>query len=100
MLKSENNNVEVEVIRLLHVIIPTIKVEIVVAPNTNFVRGGIFIRFVMNLDCGLGRVLERRTLNRSYELLTETIGVVGTPKMVFTNLIMTTHMNKIVNRHQ
>jgi len=70
-------------------------VEIVVAPNTNFVRGGILIGSVMNLGCGLGRVLEQRTLNRSYGLLTETIGVVGTPKMV-----MTTHMNKIVNRHQ
>jgi hypothetical protein len=52
----------------------------------------------MNLGCGLGRVLQGRTLNRSYGLLTEIMKVVGTPKMVFTNLIMTTHMNKITNR--
>jgi hypothetical protein len=42
----------------------------VVAPNTNFVKGGVLIRFVTNLGCGSGGVLEGRTLNTSFELRT------------------------------
>jgi len=37
-------------------------------------------------------------LNRSSELLATIIRVVGTPQMVFTNTIMTTCVNKIVDR--
>jgi putative effector of murein hydrolase len=44
--------VGIEVIQPLNVVIPTIAVEIVVAPNTNFVKGGILIEFAMNLGCG------------------------------------------------
>jgi hypothetical protein len=38
-----------------------------------------------------------RNLNRSLGLLIVTIVVVGTPKMVFINLIMITHVNKIAD---
>jgi hypothetical protein len=42
---------------------------------------------------GLGGVLTGRKLNGSTTLLTLTIGVVGTPQMVFTNPILITHVN-------
>jgi hypothetical protein len=42
--------------------------------------------------------LEGRNLNKSSKLLATNTGVVGTPQMVFTNLIMATHVNKIVER--
>jgi hypothetical protein len=40
----------------------------------------------------------RRNLSRSSRVPIATTGVVGTPQMVFTNPIMTTHVNTIVNR--
>jgi hypothetical protein len=52
---------------------------IVVAPDTISVKGGVLIRFATNLACGLGRVLEGRTLSTSFELLATTTRVVGTP---------------------
>jgi len=62
------------------------------------VRGGILIRYATKLGSGLGGVLARRNLNRSSTLLIATIGVVGTIQIVFTNLIMTTHVNEIGNQ--
>jgi hypothetical protein len=46
---------------------PTIRMEIVVALNTNFVRGGILIGSVLNLGCGLNEVLAGRDLNRVWD---------------------------------
>jgi hypothetical protein len=37
-------------------------------------------------------------LNRSSGLLVATTTIVGTPQMVFTNLIVTTHVNKTTNQ--
>jgi hypothetical protein len=54
-------------------------VEIVVAPNTNSIKGGILIGFVMNLGCGSGGVLVGRNLSKSSRLLIATTKVVGTP---------------------
>jgi len=68
-------------------------VEIVVAPNMNIIRGGS----ITNLGRGSDRMSIGRNLNRSLGLLIVTTVVVGTPKMVFINLIMTTHVNKIAN---
>jgi hypothetical protein len=68
-------------------------VETTVTPNTNFVRGGILIGFAANLGHGLGGLSEGRNLSKSSRLPTTTDGV-GTPQMVFTNLIMTTRVNK------
>jgi hypothetical protein len=81
-----------------NVIIPTRRVETIVAPNTNFVRGGVLIGSITNLGCGLGGVSMERNMNRSLGLLAVTIGVVGTPQMVFINPIMTTHINRTTNR--
>jgi hypothetical protein len=58
------------------------------------VRRGVLIGFVAKLGSGSGGVLVRWKLNGSSTLPTTTIGVVGTPQMVFTNLIMTTHVNR------
>jgi hypothetical protein len=67
--------------------------ETIIAPNTNVVRGGILIRSTTNLGLGLGGVSAKRNLNQSLGLPIATTGIVGTPHMVFTNLIMTTHVN-------
>jgi hypothetical protein len=73
-------------------------VETIVAPNTNFVKGGVSIRFTTNLGHGSSKALVRRNMNRSLGLLATTIGVVRTPQMVFTNLIMTTNANMTVDQ--
>ncbi len=72
--------------------------EIIVAFNTNFVKGGILIGFATNLGCGSGGVSKGRNLNRSSGLPTVIIKVDGTPQMVFINSIMTTHLNTITNQ--
>jgi hypothetical protein len=54
-------------------------VETIVAPITNFLKGGILIGFSKNLGHGLGNVSTRRNLNRNSKLSTSTIRVVGTP---------------------
>ncbi len=46
-----------------NVVITTVGVEMVVAPNTNVVRGGILIGFATNLGSGSGGVLARRNVS-------------------------------------
>jgi hypothetical protein len=72
-------------------------VELIVAPNTNVVRGGVLIGSVANLGCGTSGISIERNLNRSSGLLTTPIGVVGTLQMVFTYPIMTIHVNRTAN---
>jgi hypothetical protein len=48
--------------------------EIVVAPNTNFIKVGILIGFATNLGHGLSGVLAGRNLNRNLGLPATTIG--------------------------
>jgi hypothetical protein len=71
--------------------------EMVVAPSMNVVRGGALIGFAINFGRGLGGVSTGRKLSKSSRLPITTIRVVETPRMVFTNSIMTTHVNIIVN---
>jgi len=71
--------------------------ETIVAHAAIFVKGGVLIGSTMNLGRGSRGVLARRNLSRSLGIPIATIGVVGTPQMVFTNPIMTTHVNKIIN---
>jgi hypothetical protein len=49
--KIWRQHVEIKITRPFNVIISTIEVETVVAPN--FVRNGVLTRSVMNLGCGL-----------------------------------------------
>jgi len=69
-------------------------VETVVAHSMDVVLKGILIGFVTNLGSGLGGVLIGRNLNWSLALPIITTKVVGTLQMVFTNPILTTHVNK------
>jgi hypothetical protein len=46
----------------------------------------------------LGGISIGRNLSQNVGLLAISIGVVGTLQMVFTNLIMTIHMNKTVDQ--
>jgi hypothetical protein len=68
-------------------------VETIIGPNTNVVRGGVLIGFVANLGHGSSEVSMGRNLSRNLGIPTTNTGVVGTPQMVFTNQIMTTHVN-------
>jgi hypothetical protein len=78
--------------------ITTTRIEMVVTSTMDVVKRGVLIGFVRKLGSGLGGVLVGWKLNGSSTLPIITIGVVGTPQMVFTNLIMTTHVNRIINR--
>ncbi len=92
VVKIQRQPIKIEVTQPLNVVIPTTGMETVVAPDTNFVSGRVLIGFVANLGHGLGKVSVGRNLSRSLGILTTTIKVVGTPQMVFTNPIMTTHV--------
>jgi hypothetical protein len=50
----------------------------VVALDTNVVKGGVLIGYVTSLGCGLGGILIGRNLNRNSGLPITTIGVIGT----------------------
>jgi hypothetical protein len=71
--------VEIKVIQPFNFVIPTTRVETIVAPNTNYVRGGVLIGYAMNLGCGFEGVLEGNFLSRSFELPTIITRIVGTP---------------------
>ncbi len=88
----------IELIQSFNAVITTTRVDIVVEPNTNVTKRGIIIRFVVNLDHALGRFSIGKKLNRSLRLPTTNTRVVGTPQMVFTNIIMTTHVHKTTYR--
>jgi hypothetical protein len=62
------------------------------------VRKGVLIGFATKLGSGLGGILAKRNLNRSSTLPIIITRVVGTFQMVFTNLVMTTHVNRTPNR--
>jgi hypothetical protein len=68
----------------------------VVAPNIHVIKRGILIGSIAKLGSELGGVSVIRNLSRSLTLLATTIRVVGIPQMVFTNPMMTTHVNKTV----
>ncbi len=67
----------------------------IVTPNMDFVKRGILLGSVTKLGNGLGGVLVGSNLSRKSTLPIATIGVVGTPQIMFTNLIMIIHVNKI-----
>jgi hypothetical protein len=70
----------------------------VVASIMNVVRDGILIGSATKLGSGLGGILVGRHLNQSSTLPIATIGVFVTPQMLFTNLIMTIHVNKTIDQ--
>jgi hypothetical protein len=62
-----------------NVIITTTRVETIVAPNTNVVRGGILIGFVTYLGSGSNKILAKRNLSWNLKLPVATTKVYGTP---------------------
>ncbi len=72
--------------------------ETIITSNINVVRRGLLIGSVAKLGSGSCGVLVGRNLSQILTLLIATIGVVGILEMVFTNPIMTIHVNMIVDR--
>ncbi len=64
----------------------------------NVAKREIVIGSVVSLDHGLSRFFTGKNLNRSLGLSTTNIRVARTPHMVFTNIIMTTHVHKTINK--
>jgi hypothetical protein len=64
----------------------------------NVVRRGVVIGSTTNVSHGLNGLSTKGNLSKSSRLPTISIGVVGTPQMVFTNPIMTIHVHKTTNR--
>ncbi len=61
------------------------------------VKSGVLIRSIAKLGSGSGGVSTRKKLSGSTTLPTTIIEVVATPQMVFTDPIMTTHLNRITD---
>ncbi len=97
VVETRRQHARIGVTQSLDACITTTRVEMVVAPNINVVKNEILIGFVANLGSGSSGVSARRNLNQSLTLLTTTIGVVGTPQIVFINMITTIHVNKATN---
>jgi hypothetical protein len=87
--KTWKQLVGIDVTQSFNAIITTTKVETIIVPNMNVVKGGVVIGFATNLSHGSCDFLAIRNLNRNSGLLIVKIRVVGTPQMVFTNPIMT-----------
>jgi hypothetical protein len=97
IVETQKQHVGIEVTQSFSAIITTTRVEVVVAPNMDVVRKGVVIGYVVNVNCGSRGFLARRNLNRSSRLPIASIGIVGTPHMVFTNPIMIIHVHKTTN---
>ncbi len=78
--------------------ITTVRVETIVAPNINVVKRGVLIGSTAKFHNISGGVLVVRNLSRSSTLSAIITEVIGTPQMVFTKLITTTHVNKTANQ--
>ncbi len=79
VIEIQRQFVGMEVNKSLNVVITTIGVEIVVAPNMNVIKGGILIRYISNLGHGFDEISTGKKLSRSLKILTTTIGIVQTP---------------------
>jgi len=82
----------------VNIISPIVLEATIVETWRQFVRIGIIqsqIGSTTKLGSGSGGILTRRKLNGSSTLPTTTTRVVGTPQIVFTNLILIIHEHKI-----
>jgi hypothetical protein len=85
-------HVKIGVIQSLDACITTIRMEMVVAPNMDFVRKGVIIISTTKLGSRSNGILARRNLSQSSALPIATTRVVNTLQMVFTNPIITIHV--------
>jgi hypothetical protein len=72
-------------------------VEKIIGPNINVVKREVLIRFLAKLGSGLSGISVIMNLSQSLTLPTAIIGIVGIPQMMFTNPIMTIHVNMTAN---
>ncbi len=94
IVETQRQHARIGVIHSLDEGITTTWVETVVVPNINVVRRWVLIGFTTKLGNELGGVLIGRNLNRSSVLPIAITRVLGITQMVFTNLIMATHVNR------
>ncbi len=94
IVETWKQHVGIRVIQSLDISITTTRVETVVAPNIYVVTRGVLIGSITKLDNKLSGISTKKNLNRNTTLPIITIGVVGTPQMVFTNPIMIIHVNR------
>jgi hypothetical protein len=97
VVQTQKQHVGVKVIQSLDASITTTGVETVVASNIDIVKRGILIGYVAKLGSESSGVSATRTLSQSLALPTTTTIVVGTPQVVFTNIITTTHVNMTID---
>jgi len=93
IVEIRRQHAKVGVIQSLGAGITTIRMEMVVAPNMDFVKKGVIIRSTTKLGSRSNGILVRRNLNQSSALPIATTRVVKTLQMVFTNPIITIHVN-------
>ncbi len=98
VVETQRQPIGIIVTQSFDVGITTTRVEMVVVPTIDVAKKGVLIGSATKLGSGLGGVSARRKLNGILTLPTSTTRVVGTPQMVFTNLIINTHVNRIANR--
>jgi nitrogen fixation protein len=97
VIETQKQLVRVVVTQSFDVGIITTGVETVVAPTMDVVKRGVLIGSTTNLGNGWSGVLARKKLSGNTTLPITIIGVVGTLQTMFTNLIMTIHVNKILH---
>ncbi len=93
IVEAQRQPLGIDITQSLDVGITTTRVETFVVPTMDVVRRGVLIGSTTKMGNGSGGVLTGRKLSGSTTLPTSTIGVVGTPQMVFTNPILITHVN-------
>jgi hypothetical protein len=98
IIETWKQHVGIRVIQSLDTSITTIRVETVVAPNIYVVTRWVLIGSTTKLGNKLNGISAKRNLNWNTTLSIITIGVVGTPQVVFTNPIMIIHVNRNLSR--
>jgi hypothetical protein len=97
IIETQKQPTGVVVTQSLDVGITTTRGETIVVSTMDVVRKGLLIGFATKLSSGSGGVLIRSKLCGSLTLPIITMGVIGTPQMVFINLINTTHVNMTID---
>jgi hypothetical protein len=98
VVETWRQHARVGVTHSLNAGITTTRMKKIVVPNISVIRRGVLIRFPTKSGSGSGGVLTRRNLSQSLALLATTTGVVDILQMVFTNLTMAIHGNRITYR--
>jgi len=66
--ETQRQPTTIKVTQSLNVVITTIGMETIIAPNMDVVRKGVIIESATNLGCGLGGLFTRKNLTRSSKL--------------------------------